>query len=64
MNITPLDLSRLRVRPLAERESLTRVDEILIDPDAAPAALPEPPSTRRSTAAPARSARPGQRGPA
>jgi hypothetical protein len=32
----PLDLSRLRVFPLAERRSLTTVDEILVDPDAAP----------------------------
>ncbi len=30
----PLDLSRLKVLPLAERESLSRVEEILIDPDA------------------------------
>ena len=29
----PLDLSRLRVFPLAERVSLTRADDILIDPD-------------------------------
>ena len=52
MNTTPLDLTRLRVRPLAERDSLTRVDEILIDPDAAPAALSGRLSPRRSTAAP------------
>jgi hypothetical protein len=31
-----LDLRRLRVRPLAERQSLTRVEDILVDPDAAP----------------------------
>ncbi len=36
MGSTPLDLKRLRVRPLAERDSLTRVDDILIDPDAPP----------------------------
>src|SRR4051794_38523551 len=36
MNTTPLDLSRLRVLPLAERDSLTRVEEILIDPDSIP----------------------------
>ena len=36
MPVTPLDLSRLRVYPLAERASLTRADDILIDPDAAP----------------------------
>ena len=35
-----LDLHRLRVRPLAERRSLTRVEDILIDP----ASPPPPPS--------------------
>jgi hypothetical protein len=34
--VEPLDLSRLKVFPLARRASLTRVDEILIDPDAPP----------------------------
>jgi hypothetical protein len=34
--VVPLDLSRLRVYPLAQRESLTRVDDILIDPDSTP----------------------------
>ncbi|MFM2097090.1 MAG: hypothetical protein RIS70_4214 [Planctomycetota bacterium] len=33
---TPLDLSRLQVYPLAERLSMTRADEILIDPDSPP----------------------------
>jgi hypothetical protein len=42
MNTTPLDLNRLRVRPLAERESLTRVDEILIPPNAPPAPIASP----------------------
>ncbi len=37
----PLDLSKLKVRPLAERRSLTRAEEILIDPDSAPAPCPE-----------------------
>lgn len=32
----PLDLSRLRVYPLAERNSLTRVEEILVDPASPP----------------------------
>lgn len=32
----PLDLSRLKVFPLSSRSSLTRVDEILLDPDAPP----------------------------
>ena len=33
----PLDLSRLKVLPLAERRSLTRVEDILIDPAREPA---------------------------
>ena len=41
MNTTPLDLSRLRVRPLEERASLTRVEDILLDPETAPPPLPE-----------------------
>lgn len=36
-----LDLSALKVFPLAERRSLTRADDILIDPDAAPPQLSE-----------------------
>ncbi len=32
----PLDLSRLHVHPLSARRSLTRVEEILIDPDSPP----------------------------
>ena len=35
----PLDLSRLRVFPLAERQSLTRADDILVDPDREPKPL-------------------------
>jgi hypothetical protein len=42
MNTQPLDLSRLRVRPLAERASLTRADDILLDPEAPPRPLPAP----------------------
>ncbi len=41
MPVQPLDLSKLRVFPLAERQSLTRADDILIDPEAPPAKLPE-----------------------
>ncbi|HQU42476.1 MAG TPA: hypothetical protein PK867_06670 [Pirellulales bacterium] len=41
MHVTPLDLTRLKVLPLRERRSLTTVDEILIDPDAAPLPCPE-----------------------
>ena len=33
VSVTPLDLSKLKVFPLAERKSLTRADEILIEPD-------------------------------
>ena len=36
MNVEPLDLSRLKVFPLSERHHLTRVEEILIDPDTPP----------------------------
>jgi hypothetical protein len=33
VNVKPLDLSKLKVFPLAERKNLTRADEILIEPD-------------------------------
>lgn len=36
----PFDHQRLRVFPLSERKSLTRLDDILRDPDAEPPALP------------------------
>lgn len=36
----PLDLRRLRVYPLAERKSLTRVEDILLDPDSTPPPCP------------------------
>lgn len=36
MKVKPLDLSRLKVYPLKERQSLTKADEILIDPDSPP----------------------------
>jgi len=35
-NVERLDLSKLKVYPLKERVSLTRADQILIDPDSAP----------------------------
>ena len=41
----PLELARLRVFPLAQRESLPTVDEILVDP-----AAPPPPVTRAAIA--------------
>src|SRR5713101_4198062 len=34
----PLDLKKLQVYPLARRESLSRIEEVLVDPAAAPAA--------------------------
>jgi len=37
----PLDFQRLKVFPLAQRRSLTRVEDILVDPDSSPPALPE-----------------------
>ncbi len=36
MSVTPLDLSKLKVFPLAERCSLTRADDIAVDPDRSP----------------------------
>ena len=41
MNTMPLDLGRLNVHPLVERDSLTCVEDILLSPDAPPAACPE-----------------------
>jgi hypothetical protein len=41
VDVQPLDLRQLKVLPLAERRSLTRADEILIEPDAPPAPCPE-----------------------
>jgi hypothetical protein len=38
--VMPLDFSRLKVFPLRQRESLLRLEEVLLDPEAAPAALP------------------------
>lgn len=42
MKTPPLDLQKLKVRPLAERNSLTRVEDILVQPDSAPPPCPEP----------------------
>src|SRR5258708_9796624 len=36
----PLDLTQLKVFPLAERRSLTRVEEILVEPDSNPLEAP------------------------
>ena len=41
----PLDLAKLSVRPLAERRSLTRVEDILVDPDSLPLPCPAPIAT-------------------
>ncbi len=38
----PLDLSRLKVLPLSMRKSLTRVDDILVDPDSPVPSLSQP----------------------
>ena len=39
---TPLDLSQLRVLPLAQRKSEARLEDILVSPDAEPPPCPEP----------------------
>ena len=41
MKVDPLNLSQLKVFPLSERKSLTRADEILIDPDSAAKPCPD-----------------------
>lgn len=41
MPVEPLDLSRLKVFPLAERASLTRADDILIAPESPPKSISE-----------------------
>jgi hypothetical protein len=40
MKTPPLDLGRIRVRPLDQRDSMTRVEEMLIDPDTPPPPCP------------------------
>lgn len=39
MTVEPLDLRKLRVFPLSERKSLTRAEDILLDPDSPPQAV-------------------------
>ena len=51
MAVEPLDLSKLRILPLAARRSLTRADEILVDPDSAPPPCPDPAVRAWSSAA-------------
>lgn len=41
MKVKPLDLSHLKVYPLKERQSLTRADDILIDPASKPKGVSE-----------------------
>jgi hypothetical protein len=41
VNVSPLDLGKLKILPLSRRESLTRADEILVDPDSPPPACSE-----------------------
>ncbi|MFN8709027.1 MAG: hypothetical protein ACK526_08050 [Planctomyces sp.] len=41
MPVSPLDLSKLRVLPLAQRVSLTKADEIVVNPDSTPKASTE-----------------------
>lgn len=40
-SVNPIDLNSLRIHPLAERRSLTRADDILVDPAAPPPPLPD-----------------------
>jgi hypothetical protein len=57
-SIEPLDFQRLKVFPLSQRKSLTKADDILLDPDAAPAPISEKNSAAiRETAAKLRAAR-------
>ncbi len=42
MKTEPQDWTKLRVFPLAERESLTQVEDILVSPDSPPATSPAP----------------------
>jgi hypothetical protein len=39
MNTPPVDLGKIRVLPLAQRKSLTTLEQILIDPDSVPPAI-------------------------
>jgi hypothetical protein len=48
--VVPLDLSKLRVLPLAQRESLTRADDILVDPESEPRPCEALPAIHRCAA--------------
>lgn len=41
MSVQPLDLGKLRVFPLSQRRSLTRTEEVIVDPDSAPKPCPD-----------------------
>jgi hypothetical protein len=41
MRVTPLDLNQLKVFPLEQRQSLTKADQIVIDPDSPAKSCPE-----------------------
>jgi hypothetical protein len=51
VDVQPLDLAKLMIRPLAERTSLTRADKILVDPDAPPPPCPDAAIARAEAAA-------------
>lgn len=51
------DLARLRVYPLAERKSLTQIEDVIIDPDSKPPAADEQMELIQKTAAKIRTAR-------
>ena len=59
----PLDLAKLKILPLAERRSLTKADEILVDPDSTSATLLRLYSRPSSTIARGKSAPPASAGP-
>lgn len=51
MAVKPLDLSRLKVFPLSQRQHLTRADEILVEPESPPKAVNEFNASRIQTCA-------------
>jgi hypothetical protein len=51
VDVRPLDLSTLRILPLAERRSLTRADDVLVDPDATPPPCSDPVIAKAEAAA-------------
>ena len=51
MKTRPVDLRKLKVQPLAERRSLTRIEDVLVSPDAPVRALSEPAAAALETCA-------------